>query len=217
MSVPVEERLAFPSDLVCVLSVRTGPMSKYLGTAFPFHQPGLWLTAKHCVAGQSVDDIFLTSTTMSPIWSDRIRAIHMHPRLDLALLQSSTSDPIPVWPLAYASGGLEVSVIGYPEDLFLDRSGIQRPRVRMMRGHIQRIELDGAEANETGDFELSFACPGGMSGSPLIPQTASAVVGMVIGNRESMSGSDVVASISFGAAVDLRRAEPWLSECVSDR
>jgi hypothetical protein len=114
-------------------------------------------------------------------------------------------------------------VIGYPEDLFLDRQGLDRPRVRLLKGHIQRVEPPSDEADCEGDFELSFACPGGLSGSPVVAQVGQAVVGVVTGNRESFVVTDseevtpgkiyeIRQAVSFGAAVDLARATAWLEE-----
>jgi hypothetical protein len=99
-----------------------------------------------------------------------------------------------------------------PRDLFVDKVGRQRPRLRLLRGFDQRVEQDPSEGAEEGDFELSFACPGGMSGSPLLTSIDSHVVGMVIGNQTSYSGLSEVPETTFGRALDIRRAEPWLSE-----
>jgi len=47
---------------------------------------------------------------------------------------------------------------GYPEGLFLDRDGCHRPRARLFKAHVQRVEAPEPESDEEGDFELSFAC-----------------------------------------------------------
>ena len=117
-------------------------------------------------------------------------------------------------------------MVGYPEDLFLDRLGRDRPRARILKGHIQRIELPGPEADHEGDFELSFACPGGLSGSPVVLQVGQGAAGVVVGNRESsvvdsfeetfsnpqrFERLEVRRTVSFGMAVDLSRVTDWLS------
>lgn len=71
-----------------------------------------------------------------------------------------------------------------------------------------------------------FACPGGLSGSPVVLQGGREVVGVVIGNRDSAvvdhlneevladgatTRTEIQRIVSFGSAVDLSRAAGWLA------
>jgi hypothetical protein len=155
---------------------------------------------------------------------DGVLRVVPHPKLDIALLTATRSDVVAFPDFGAPTWGAEVSVVGYPEDLYLDDQGEPRPRARLLKGHIQRIESSADEADRRGDLELSFACPGGLSGAPVVLQGGQIVVGVVIGNRDSsttenstetLRGAETVTRevaryVSFGAAVDLSRATPWL-------
>lgn len=218
----------YPLDDVSVLvSVTDGGRPRYQGTAFPFLRLGLWVTAAHCVHNwRGPGTLGLLSSMATPPRLDGIRNFRRHPTLDVALLWSERQTAVPFPELGHASWGNEVAVVGYPEDLFIDAEGQDRPRARLLKGHIQRVEDSQSEADRSGDFELSFACPGGLSGSPVVLQGGRVVVGVVIGNHESSitdyQSEDVTAGgqtsrlevrriVSFGAAVGLARAGPWLS------
>lgn len=199
---------------------------RYQGTAFPFLHPGVWVTAGHCVRqGCEPESLALLSTPPAGRAFYEVKKIRPHPTLDVALLWSEQRTATPFPELAQGAWGNEVSVVGYPEDLFIDTQGRDRPRARLLKGHIQRVEESGPEADGQGDFELSFACPGGLSGSPVVLQGGRQVVGVVIGNRDSAitehSAEQVTAdgnttrveiqrAISFGSAVDLARAAAWM-------
>lgn len=225
----IEPRPAYPLDYVSVLvSVQEGDRPLYRGTAFPFLRPGLWVTAAHCVRdARGRDALRLLQINPGSFGTDGITRVSIHPELDLALLTSARPAAVPFPELGRGQWGNEVSVVGYPEDLFLDRDGRNRPRARLLKGHIQRVEQPGPEADREGDFELSFACPGGLSGSPVVLQGGRQVVGVVIGNRDSAvtehvseevvtngitRRTEVQRAVSFGSAADLSRAAAWLAE-----
>jgi len=225
----IESLPAYPLDYVSVLvSVQDCGRPLYQGTAFPFLRPGRWLTAAHCVHDwRGPDTLALIQTRPGNVGIDSITRVETHPELDLGVLTSSslTAEPFPE--VGTGQWGNEVSVVGYPEDLFFDADGRDRPRARLLKGHIQRVEQPGPEANREGDFELSFACPGGLSGSPVVLQGGRQVIGVVIGNRDSAvtehvseevvtdgktSRTEIQRAVSFGSAVDLSRAAAWLAK-----
>lgn len=225
----IESQPVYPLDFVSVLvEAQNDGRPLYRGTAFPFLQPGLWVTAAHCVRGwRGTDTLGLIRTRPGSIGIDGITRVDIHPELDLALLTSANLAAVPFPELGHGQWGNEVSVVGYPEDLFLDGDGRDRPRARLLKGHIQRVEQPGPEADREGDFELNFACPGGLSGSPVVLQGGRQVVGVVIGNRDSAVTEhvseevvtdgktrriEVQRAVSFGSAVDLSRAAAWLAD-----
>lgn len=220
----IDDVAAYPLDYVAVLvEVEDTGRLVYRGTAFPCLREGIWLTARHCLdAWRGPQTAALIYKTAGTSFQASVVAVDRHPFLDIAVLRAE-HDPVPGFSIGRATWGNEVSVIGYPEDLFLDRQGLDRPRVRLLKGHIQRVEPPSDEADCEGDFELSFACPGGLSGSPVVAQVGQAVVGVVTGNRESFVVTDseevtpgkiyeIRQAVSFGAAVDLARATAWLEE-----
>jgi hypothetical protein len=224
----IEQPSAYPLDHVSVLvSIRDSGRRLYQGTAFPFLRSGLWLTAAHCVCNwRGPNTLALVRTGPEHAGVDSVTSVATHPDLDLAVLASSSANAAPFPEVGVGGWGNEVSVIGYPEDLFLDAQGQDRPRARLLKGHIQRVEQPGPDADREGDFELSFACPGGLSGSPVVLQGGRQVVGVVIGNRDSAAvdhlNEEILADgatrrteiqriVSFGSAVDLGRAIAWLA------
>jgi hypothetical protein len=183
----IEQPSEYPLDHVSVLvSIRDSGRPLYQGTAFPFLRSGLWLTAAHCVHNWlGPDTLALVRTGPGHARVDRVTSVESHPDLDLAVLASASATVAPFPEGGIGRWGNEVSVVGYPEDLFLDARGHDRPRARLLKGHIQRVEQPGPDADREGDFELSFARPGGLSGSPVVLQGGRQVVGVVIGNRDS--------------------------------
>lgn len=218
-----------PLDHVSVLvTVSDSGAIRYRGTAFPIGGHGAWLTAKHCVTAEGQETFGLVSTTFDPRVVGTVREVVKHPELDLAILHVGSHGDRAVAAFTFSPGhwGNEVMVVGYPEDLVLDRSGKDRPRARILKGHIQRLEVPGPEADAEGDFELSFACPGGLSGSPVVLQAGQGVAGVVVGNRESsvvdsfvetfdspqrFERLEVRRTVSSGMAVDLSRVTDWLA------
>lgn len=210
----------YPLDDVSVLvSVTDDGRSRFRGTAFPVSTLGMWMTAGHCVTEDASEGLALFAAGQLRL--DAVKEVFRHPDLDLAILRSASADTVPFTISGRAAWGSEVSVVGYPEDLFIDREGRDRPRARILKGHIQRVETDQDTGTSFGDFELSMATPGGMSGSPVVLQTDQNVAGIVIGNHDSyvidflseelrdgaqVRSHEVQRAVTFGAALDLRRA-----------
>lgn len=213
-----------PLDDVSVLvSVTDYGRIHFRGTAFPVITTGMWMTARHCVRLQGEEGLALFAAGRLRL--DRVVNVYEHPSLDVAILRSASDDAAPFTISSRAEWGSEVSVVGYPEDLFRDDEERDRPRARLLKGHIQRVESDETTALRYGDFELSMATPGGMSGSPLVLQSDQCVAGVVIGNHDSyvidymserldegdnIRTHEVQRAVTFGAALDLRRALSWV-------
>lgn len=99
----------------------------------------------------------------------------------------------PVYSLLDDRGfGVEVMSCGFPEDIAIDQSAA--PVARVFRGHIQRfMEWRSHLGYEYLAAELSFRCPGGLSGGPLVnPDLPGRVYGLI---SEDIQTSNILNSI----------------------
>lgn len=131
----IEQPSEYPLDHVSVLvSVRDSGRPRCQGTAFPFLRSDLWLTAAHCVHNwRGPDTLALVRTGPGHTGVDGVTSVETHPDLDLAVLASASAAAVPFPEAGTGRWGSEVSVVGYPEDLFLDAQGQDRPRARLLK------------------------------------------------------------------------------------
>jgi len=76
----------------------------------------------------------------------------------------------------------DIHTVGFPFALDLERFRI---RVRAFKGHIVSSSTFYDLPRNPRCYELSFACPRGLSGAPLCTQRPGRVVGLVIGNQST--------------------------------
>ena len=167
----------------------------FLGSSFVFRYPNCLLTAAHCVGEASPGDlcamIYATGKRIYPA-----RRVHKHPTADIALVEIAGVDETtigwPVYSLYDDRGfGVEVMSCGFPEDVALDRSA---PTARVFRGHVQRfMDWRSYFGYEYFAAELSFRCPGGLSGGPVVnPELPGRVYGVI---TEDVQTSNILSSI----------------------
>jgi hypothetical protein len=152
--------------------------------------------------------------------------VHRHASADVALLITERVQADPVQPLSgrlrTLAPGLDVTILGFPADIF--GADPDRPVPRVLRTHVQRVMEHNSHLGFTYDAaELATPCPPGVSGAPVI-----------IGNRvagvaaESQSSTTVLESvetvlrdetpmrtvyqrvIEFGIVVELYPLREWI-------
>lgn len=146
---------------------------------------------------------------------------------DLAIIRTHAPDAkwgCPFSEVQYAADlGEEVFAIGHP-DLF--SADLTQHSLRFFRGIIQRPFIHEPPLRKPySAFELSFACPPGLSGGPVILANApNVVLGVVTGNYETFTVIDTERSdgenstietrrvINYGVAANILYAAPKLEE-----
>ena len=204
----------------------------FLGSSFVFRYPNRLLTAAHCIGEANPAalrvSIYATGQQVYPV-----RLIHLHPKADVAVLEIDGVDEAAIgWPVYSLfddrSFGIEVMSCGFPEDVTLDQSTLAG---RVFRGHVQRFM--GWKSHLGYDYfaaELSFRCPGGLSGGPLVnPEFPGRLYGLI---TEDIQTSNILNSIeevhedgkvyrehyqnfiNYGIAVWLPDIADWLDDVV---
>lgn len=167
----------------------------FLGSSFVFRYPNKLIAAAHCVGqAKPVDLRVLIYATGDRIYA--VKRIDIHPRADVAALEiediDETSIGMPVNSLFDDRGfGVEVMSCGFPEDVALSQ---RAPTARVFRGHVQRfMEWKSHFGYEYFAAELSFRCPGGLSGGPMVnPRFPGRVYGVI---TEDIQTSNILNSI----------------------
>jgi S1-C subfamily serine protease len=203
-----------------------------LGSSFVFRYSHRLLTAAHCVGKARPAElrllIYATGKQIYPV-----KRIHVHPKADVAVLEIEGVDETtigwPVYSLFDDRGfGTEVMSCGFPEDVAL---GQRAPTGRVFRGHVQRfMDWRSHLGYEYSAAELSFRCPGGLSGGPLVnPEFPGRLYGVI---TEDIQTSNILNSIeevhedgkvyrehyqnfiNYGIAVWLPAIADWLDNVV---
>jgi hypothetical protein len=197
----------------------------YLGTAFFVSKNGVALTAGHCVPDR---ESLGPNSLLAGLWdgthvrSHRILAATKIDNYDVAILKIENIRP-KYLPLAYANlpAGTDVMTFGIPEHSVWNMG----KEFRCLKGHITFV---------THFFELSFAAPKGMSGSPVLVN--GEVVGVLSGNARSetledqceektevfsgMTKKTIVETkqvINYGLAAPLLPLKDWKHEICGER
>jgi hypothetical protein len=204
----------------------------FLGSSFVFRYPNRLLTAAHCVGNATasglVVELFATG--------DRrylVNGVRTHPKADVAVLEIEGVDETtigwPVYGLFDDRGfGTEVMSCGFPEDIAPSGGA---PTGRVFHGHVQRFMYWKSYLGyEYFAAELSFRCPGGLSGGPLVsPRFPGRLYGLV---TEDVQTTNILSSIeevledgkvyrehyqsfvNYGNAVWLPSISDWLDDIV---
>ena len=237
----IPDACAYLLPVVGVKQSPTGPpaVTEVYGTAFSIGQQ-FWLTAGHVARSAAANDYAAlgvpsgTRLDLRPLVSHEV-----HNPLDLALLESPRIDMAPLsWSVSPQVMLAPVLSVGFP--YALNRSE-QLISIRGFRGHIVSAEVFPFLAGRPLAYELSFQCPRGLSGAPLIIESTTLhVVGLIIGNAATQmlvfTDREVLAegqttiveryeSLQFGIALQAqpilntrfdrlgRTVEEHLSEC----
>jgi hypothetical protein len=206
--------------------------SAFLGSCFIFRDVNTLLTAAHCVGDYAPQDIQLAIHVLGNRLFD-VLDVQRHPSADLAVLKVQGVDERSVgWPKyllfddrAY---GAEVEACGFPEDITI---GSSAPTARVFRGHVQRfVDWKSHLGYKYLAAELSFRCPGGLSGGPLYsPRHTGRTYGLITENIRTSNLLDTIDEIQedgkvyrehhenviyYGMAVWLPAVETWLDSVV---
>jgi len=182
---------------------------QYVGTCFSILDASVFVTAGHCVRNSDVQTLRINHFGGDdPDCFTHVRAVHMIADADIAVV--TTDAPNAKWAspfqsLKYAADfGEEVYAIGHP-DLF--SASPNKHELRFFRGIIQRPFLhESPRQKPYSAFELSFACPLGLSGGPVIRAEAGhEVLGVVTGNCETYSVIDTEQTNGTSSVVETRR------------
>jgi hypothetical protein len=182
---------------------------EYVGTCFSIIDASVFITAGHCVASSDIDCLWVNhfGAGEQDCFS-RAREVHMIAEADLAIIRTDAPEArwaCPFGEVQYAADyGEEVYAIGHP-DLF--SADLTQRSLRFFRGIIQRPFIhEPPRRKPYSAFELSFACPLGLSGGPVILANApNVVLGVVTGNYETFTVIDIAQSDGATSLIETRR------------
>lgn len=104
---------------------------------------------------------------------------------DVAILlveKNSLNIKIPSWNIDYPNMFSDVQTVGYPFGL----NPIQRTiKGRAFKGYVSAITSFWRLPSSPTILELSFQCPRGLSGAPIICMKTYKIIGIVIGNEQT--------------------------------
>lgn len=182
----------------------------YLGSCASVLDAGVFVTAGHCVDNTDQDTLWINHFGASgPDCFTRVRDVHRIPEADLAVITTDApagNYAYPFQAVQYAADfGEEVYAIGHPDDL-LSATPNQRS-LRFFRGIVQRPFLHEFLGRKPySAFELSFACPPGLSGGPVfLAEAPQVILGVVTGNYDSYTVIDTEQANENTCAVQTRR------------
>lgn len=197
----------------------------YLGSCFSVFEPGMFVTAAHCLKGVPLEQLWVNHFGgEGPKLFTRVMQIEWVEETDLAVFL--TEAPEARWAKPFqkiehaADFGEEVAAFGYPQDLMSPIVATQTPR--MLRGIVQRPFAFQSLGKRYVAYELSFPCPPGLSGAPLfLLDDPSTIIGAITGNfetntilhsaEERVSASEIVrhearSVITYGVAANISGA-----------
>lgn len=208
----------------------------YLGTCFAFRWQNRFITARHCIEGIPDDELVLESgpargflQTVGDVWR--------HPTADIAVFETGGIGlaAVPVQPFRSIATerflGEEFFAFGYPVDVL--GPDATEPTPRLFKGSFQRFmpNYRSYSGYNYAAGELSFACPGGLSGGPLFrTNDLTAVFGLATENLRSTTHLEAVEDhsvngtpskrieyrevISYGTALMLSDVSDWLDQWI---
>jgi hypothetical protein len=206
---------------------RRGDAVDALGTCFAYRNVRHFLTAAHCIAAESPDELRIRPLDGGEF---RVTEVFVHPEADAALLVApEVPDRIldPFWDAAgQYTWGESIAAFGFPVDVLDDDS--TDPVPRLFRGSMQRYFRYSRTPYRFFAGELSMAAPSGLSGGPVwFTKYDSDVAGIVMGNLESTTFRDSFEEVvkgpettkttyaklvTYGVCVMVDRVNLWLLE-----
>jgi len=168
---------------------------RFLGSCFSVLEPGVFVTAAHCVSDRPVEQMWLNHFGGPPPHCfTRAREVHFTREGDLAVL--ITDVPSAQWACPFqfvqyaADFGEDVYAIGFPEDR-ISATEPNKETLRYFRGTVQRPFIYDSRGARYSAFELSFPCPLGLSGGPVfLARDPRTVLGVVTENFETYTVAD---------------------------
>jgi hypothetical protein len=171
---------------------------QFLGSSFIFRYTDTLLTAAHCVEKLNPKDILIKIfSTNNKVYE--VIDIERHPKADVAILRVKGINEREIgYPKSSLFDdnifGLEVVSCGFPEDSQL---GFSEPTARVFRGHVQRfVNWKSYLGYDYIGAELSFRCPGGLSGGELFNREhVGRTYGLITENIRTSSILDSIEEI----------------------
>jgi len=164
---------------------RVFKIDRSLGSGFWVDNQGHFLTCKHVLQELTPGQCPAIGQPFGDARDRHIRVVEskMHPTLDMAMGTAQPSSPSQFLPphLLDIFPGLDVTAFGFTEWGKLDDS--LNIDVRYLKGHVTRTSTEPSGLPTPYVVEVSFGCPSGFSGAPLLADFQ--VVGMLYGNVET--------------------------------
>jgi len=205
----------------------------FLGSCFIFRYPCFVLTAQHCVANYSAEELLVSFPGMQPNKLYPIKSTTPHPHADIAVLHAPTIEENDItWP-QYSlfndnAWGEEFTTFGYPQH-YSDTTPTPTPTPtpRVFNGYIQRFFNHNSHLGyKYYAAELSIGCPGGLSGAPIFnPRFHGRLFGLVTENIKTSTELETIREveedgsifkehyhnvINYGVALWLPSLEEWI-------
>jgi Trypsin-like peptidase domain len=188
MELPLAAPNLFIFDYVLPLFVGREVMKPIAveGTAFGIGA-GCFMTAAHCIReGVSLGWMALGTTDGKQLRAWNISAWELVDDYDLAIFQADVSVPVKYfpWHTSELPMATTVKAAGYP---YAIEPGRDRMGIRSFVGHVVSATTFGRLAPDPPSYELSFQCPRGLSGAPLLIRHGDSMLttGIVIGNQRT--------------------------------
>jgi hypothetical protein len=171
---------------------------------------GCFITAAHCIReGMKFGWMALGTTDGKEVRWWNITGCDLADDYDLAVFQADVSVPLKSfpWHTSQLPMTTNVKAAGYPYAIDLER---ERMAIRSFMGHVVSATTFGRLPADPPSYELSFQCPRGLSGAPLLIRHANSmlVTGIIIGNqRTEMLVFSESESVCDGKEVVVERYE----------
>jgi len=155
-----------------------------VGTSF-YIGNGFYITAGHVLKEASNFEVFALGITKSlkPWLAAKIDSIEIKEEIDIGVFKAQhiISQAYP-WEKNYVGNLSDVMVSGYPHALYKEEASIYR---RDFKGYIITRRPYQRLALKPHIYELSIACPRGISGSFVIDDSTGRICAVVIGSDKS--------------------------------
>lgn len=164
---------------------RTFMVDRFLGSGFWVDNQGHFLTCGHVLQELKPGQCPAIGQPFGEAKDRYIRVVEstIHPTLDMAVGTAKRFSPsqfLPPHPIDIIPG-LDVTAFGFTE--WGKSDGSLNIDVRYLKGHVSRTSTEPSGLPTPYVVEVSFGCPSGFSGTPLLADFK--VVGMLYGNVES--------------------------------
>jgi hypothetical protein len=205
---------------------------QFLGSGFIFRGASTSLTANHCVGDLKPEEIVVSVlVTGNKVYN--VTEIVKHPKADIAILRIAGINEREIgYPknsiFNDKSYGMDVMSCGFPEETSFGKSV---PTGRVFRGYVQRfLNYKSHLGYEYHAAELSFRCPGGLSGGAVFnPNFVGRTYGLITENIRTSTILDSIEEVEkngkiyrehyeniiyYGIALWLPAVEDWIDKIV---